>query len=138
MNDRTDPAYRFDAATGQLFFDHAGDTQVIGDIDLAMAWTTDEDIGGCLHKHGRADLVRQKAEPIRAIDPSLQVAVIPWEAIRHPDAGPRLLEDINACLAISGRVRDFDTRIAAIAADYDIEIFPRQASYADSDAGMTP
>jgi hypothetical protein len=120
--------YEFDTKTGQLFFNSGRDRRIVGDIDLAIAWTTDEDIGGCLHKHGNVELVRPKADAIRMIDPSLKMAVIPWEAIRHEDAGPRILEEVNLCLEISGRVSGIEDRIASIAADYEIEIFPRDTS----------
>lgn len=119
------PGYEFDTKTGQLFFNSGRDRRIIGDIDLAIAWTTDQDIGGCLHKHGNVDLVRPKADAIRVIDPTLKMAVIPWEAIRHDEAGPRILEEVNLCLEVSGRVAGIEDRISEIAADYSIEVFPR-------------
>ncbi|ETX13332.1 hypothetical protein OCH239_10845 [Roseivivax halodurans JCM 10272] len=136
MPNALEPRYRFEAATGQLFFEIGRSRTIVGDIDLAVAWTTDEDLGGCLHKHGRTELVEAKAAAIRAIDPSVQVAVIPWEAIRHPDAGPKILEEVNACLAISGRVSGLTERLGDIAAEHEIELFPRDRAPAET--GMTP
>jgi hypothetical protein len=119
------PSYTYDAKIGQLFFNINQTRTSVGDIDLALAWTTDEDLGGCLHKHGKAELVAQAADRIRQIDPSVKMMVIPWEAIRHEQAGPRLLEEVNLCLQISGRVSRIEDRIARIAQDYEIDIFPR-------------
>lgn len=120
--------YTFDSDTGQLFFNVNQTRTIVGDIDLAIVWTTDEDIGGCLHKHGNVERVRAKADLIRIVDPSVKMAVIPWEAISHEEAGPRILEEVNLCLEISGRVAGLEDRIAEIASDYEIEIFPRDTS----------
>ncbi|MEY8801978.1 hypothetical protein AB9K35_16840 [Leisingera sp. XS_AS12] len=132
MNDDRTPYYRFDDATGQLFFHAGGARTIVGDIDLALAWTTDEWSGGCLHKHGPAEMVELRALEIREIDPSIQVAIIPWEAIRHPEAGPKILEEVNACIAISGRVKDFDVRLGEIAASHEVEVSPRDTASAPS------
>ena len=119
------PHYNFDTQSGQLFF-HVNQTRtIVGDIDLALAWTTDEDLGGCLQKHGNAQLVAETADKIRQFDPSVKMMVIPWEAIKHEEAGPRILEEVNLCLQISGRVSRIEDRIARIAQDYNIDIFPR-------------
>ena len=125
MPSAMEPRYFIERTTGQLFFEIARSRQIVGDIDLAISWTTDEDIGGCLHKHGKVEHVEKHAARLRAIDPTTQVAIIPWEAISHPEAGPKILEEVNACLAISGRVKNFDQRIAAIAAQHEIEVVPR-------------
>lgn len=120
-----DPRYVFDAEIGQLFFELGGARHTVGDIDLALAWTIDEDGNGCLHKHGKAEQVIERMAPVRAIDPSVQVAILPWEALSHPEAGPEILEEVNACLAISGRVSGFEARIGEIAASYQIDVLPR-------------
>lgn len=120
--------YAFDAATGQLFFGVGRSRSIVGDIDLALAWTTDEDGNACLHKHGQAAQVTERMERLREIDPSLQIAIIPWEAIKDPEAGPKILDEVNLCLSISGRISRFVERIGAIAACHEIEVFPRLES----------
>jgi hypothetical protein len=127
MPSALEPRYKIDPATGQLFFEIGRSRTIVGDIDLAVAWTTDEDGNGCLHKHGKAAQVSAKMAPVRVIDPSLKIATIPWEAIRHPEAGPKILEEVNKCLSISGRVSRFEERIGEIAAAHEIKVFPRDS-----------
>jgi hypothetical protein len=124
----TEPAYYYDPAIGQLYFDLGGDRAAIGDTDLALAWTVDEDGIGCLHKHGRAQAVIDRAEVIRLVDETLQVVTIPWDAIKHPEVGPRILEEINLCMSISGRVSKIEERLQEIGEDVSIEIIPHHSS----------
>ena len=116
-------AYRFDATSGQLFFDAAGKTMVIGDKDLALAYTV-WDGDACLHKHGAVDLVTKAADKIRQIDDTVEVITVPWEAIKDPDIGPAVLEEINLCLEISGRVGKLPQRLAELSAQKDVEACP--------------
>jgi hypothetical protein len=138
MPPRSDPEYYLDEATGQLFFGVGGSRTIVGDIDLSVVWTTDEDGNGCLHKHGSKDLVAQKAAVIMAIDETTKAIVIPWEAIKHPEAGPLILEEINKCLSISGRVSKIEAFMTDLSGKYDIEVFPRFTSDAsDTSEDMT-
>ena len=124
-NKNFDPEYRFETATGQLFF-RSGRTEIIvGDIDLAIAWTTDEDGNGCLHKHGIKENVEAKAAAIRVIDETAKTVIIPWEAISHPEAGPKIIEEVNMCLAISGRISKIEGFLQDLSEKYDVEVFPR-------------
>lgn len=119
-----DSEYRYDRATGQLYYEAAGSGSPLGGRDIALAWVSDED-GACLMKHGLAEMVAQRAELIRAIDPSLTMVTIPHEVFSHPEAGPDVLEEINKCLSISGRVAGLEERLAEIAATHGVEISSR-------------
>jgi hypothetical protein len=136
MTRHPDPAYLFDKNTGQLFFTSGGARTIVGDIDLSLAWTTDEDGNGCLHKHGRKENVEAKATVIRSIDETAKTVTIPWEAISHPEAGPKIIEEVNNCLAITGRVSKIETFLQALSDEYQIEVFPRATL--DSTAEMAP
>lgn len=136
MTRNNDPAYRLDDATGQLFFTSSSARTIVGDIDLALVWTTDEDNNACLHKHGRKEFIEQKAALIRTIDDSTKTVVIPWEAIRHPVAGPKIIDEVNKCLSISGRVGKIEAFLQALSEEHDIEVFPRAT--ADETVEMAP
>lgn len=125
MTRHADPAYRFDHASGQLFFSRQDKEEIVGDIDLALVWTSDEDGNGCLHKHGNKQAIEAKAALIRTIDETTKTVTIPWEAISHPDAGPKILEEVNNCLAITGRVSKIEAFLQDIAQMHEIEVFPR-------------
>jgi hypothetical protein len=135
-NTYSDPKYRFDADTGQLFFSSGRTEIIVGDIDLALAWTTDEDGNGCLHKHGSKQNVEERAALIRTIDETTKTVVIPWEAISHPEVGPKIIEEINNCLAISGRISKIEAFLGRLSEECEIEIFPRNTP--DGSMGMTP
>ncbi|MBO9428578.1 hypothetical protein [Sulfitobacter sp. R18_1] len=128
-NTHTDPKYRFDADTGQLFFASGRTEIIVGDIDLAIAWTTDQDGNGCLHKHGSKENVEARAALIRSIDETVKTVVIPWEAISHPGAGPSIIEEVNHCLSISGRVSRIEEFLSYTSEEYDIEVFPRDTPH---------
>ncbi|MCW3783557.1 hypothetical protein [Defluviimonas salinarum] len=113
-------AYHRKPVSGLLAFGEGRDERILGETDIALAWTTDEH-GACLQKHGLPDLVEAQAARIRPIDPTVQVIVIPWTAIADPVAGPRILEEINACLDISGRVGGIICRLEQIHEDSRIE-----------------
>ncbi|MBW3243251.1 hypothetical protein KUV57_11140 [Epibacterium sp. DP7N7-1] len=131
MPNALESRYTFNAATGQLFFEVGRSRTIVGDIDLALAWTTDENGDVCLHKHGKTAQVTERMERVREIDPSVKIATIPWEAIKHPEAGPKILEEVNMCLSISGRISRFEERIGDIADSYEIELFPRDPEVPD-------
>ncbi len=136
MTRHTDPAYRFDTPTGQLFFSSGRTEIIVGDIDLALVWTTDEDGNGCMHNHGSKRNAEAKAAAIRMIDDSTKTVVIPWEAISHPEAGPKIIEEVNKCLAISGRIARIEEFLGSVAAGHEIEIFPRDGQ--DTTPEMAP
>jgi hypothetical protein len=121
---RRDPAYRVDPEMGQLFFSVGGREQIVGDTDLMIAWSDDRE-SPCLHKHGRPALVSAFLEKVRAIDPDMTSIVIPWEVIRHPEAGPRVIEEVNSCLAVSGRIGGIAARLAEITEGLEIQLHPR-------------
>lgn len=136
MTRHADPAYRFDEATGQLFFTSGNAKTIVGDIDLAMVWTSDEDGNGCLHKHGRKEFIEERAAMIRTIDETTKTVTIPWEALSHPEAGPKIIEEVNNCLSISGRVSKIVAFLQDIAETHDIEVFPRATP--EQTVEMTP
>jgi hypothetical protein len=131
-----EPHYRFDALTGQLFFSTRHGETIVGEIDLAIAWTTDEDGNGCLHKHGNSQKVQERVALIRTIDESVKMVVIPWEVIKHPEVGGKIIEEVNLCLAISGRVTKIEAFLKKLSDDHDIEVFPCAAQ--DNVAGAAP
>lgn len=134
MTKYKDPSYVFDTATGQLFFETRMSKQIIGDVDLAVAWSSDEDGSACLQKHGSSELVKITADKIRAIAPTVKVVEIPWEAISHPEAGPRIIEEINRCISTSGYVGRIEEKLREISDDVSVHIFPRFTS--EPAAGM--
>jgi hypothetical protein len=136
MTRHPEPGYRFDEATGQLFFSRQDKEEIVGDIDLALVWTSDEDGNGCLHKHGRKEFIEERAALIRTIDETTKIVTIPWEALRHPEAGPEIIEEVNNCLSISGRVSKIEAFLQDIAETHDIEVFPRATP--EQTVEMTP
>lgn len=136
MTRHPEPGYRFDEATGQLFFSRQDKEEIVGDIDLALVWTSDEDGNGCLHKHGRKEFIEERAALIRTIDETTKIVTIPWEALSHPEAGPEIIEEVNNCLSISGRVSKIEAFLQDIAETHDIEVFPRATP--EQTVEMTP
>jgi len=136
MTRHPEPGYRFDEATGQLFFSRQDKEEIVGDIDLALVWTSDEDGNGCLHKHGRKEFIEERAALIRTIDETTKTVTIPWEALSHPEAGPKIIEEVNNCLSISGRVSKIEAFLQDIAETHDIEVFPRATP--EQTVEMTP
>ena len=136
MTRHPEPGYRFDEATGQLFFSRQDKEEIVGDIDLALVWTSDEDGNGCLHKHGRKEFIEERAALIRTIDETTKTVTIPWEALSHPEAGPKIIEEVNNCLSISGRVSRIEAFLQDIAETHDIEVFPRATP--EQTVEMTP
>ena len=120
-----DNGYRFDASIGQLFFVSEDIRTPLGDIDLAIAFTTDEDGNACLHKHGMSESVMERAKLIRSIDETCKTIVIPWEAISHPEVGPLIIDEVNLCLAVSGRVGKLEAFLRTLTEKHDVHVFPR-------------
>lgn len=96
--------YEIDQQIGQLYFHSQGQKNIVGPTDIALAWTSDEDGNACLHKHGKSEFVAAKADQIRVIDPSLNTLTVPWELLMNEDLGLKVIEEINLCLEISGRI----------------------------------
>lgn len=110
-----EPLYSIHPSTGLLIFKIKDEVRIIGETDLAVVYTTDPECP-CLYKHGPAHLVSGYAEKLSRIDPDTRTLIIPWDALKNPKLGPAVLDEINACLAISGRVGRLTERLQAMAA----------------------
>ena len=112
----TEPHYAFDRF-GELCFRNGPEPRRHGREALAIAYTTDD---GVLYKHGPETGVRFHYERLRAVDPSAQLIVLPLETLRGPK-GEAILAEINACLAISGRIAGIERRLSDLLADASVE-----------------
>lgn len=110
-----EPLYSFHPLSGLLIFKINGEVRIIGETDLAVVYSADPECP-CLHKHGPAHLLSAYADKIRRIDPEVRTIIVPWSALKNPKLGPVVLDEINACLAISGRVGRLTERLQAMAA----------------------
>jgi len=119
-----DPKYRIDTEVGQLFFNSGDDERIVGDIDLAIAYSADSE-NPFLLKHGPADKVIAYADKVKVADPDVRCITIPWEVLIHPIVGPQVIAEVNSCLAISGRVGHLVERLMTITESVEIELFPR-------------
>ncbi|MCE6957898.1 hypothetical protein LAZ40_02345 [Cereibacter sphaeroides] len=108
-----EPAYRICDRTGHLLFDRCDVTIDLGESALSIAWSADPHYP-CLHKHGAPEGVEAFLTAASRIDPDMRSITIPLDVIVHPEAGPKVLEEVNACLAITGRVGKIEERLAAI------------------------
>ena len=125
MHPHTDPHYRIDTDLGQLFFSGGPrDETIVGDIDLAIAYSPN-DGAPFLLKHGPANKVSAYLAKVQAIDPEALSVTIPWEVLKHPIVGPKVVDEVNACLAISGRVGKLIDRLSELTEGMDITVFPR-------------
>lgn len=108
-----EPVYSIDPSTGLLIFTTGNEVRVIGETDLAVVYSPDPECP-CLYKHGPAHLISAYATKLAQIDPDIVTVIIPWEAIKKPRLGPIVLNEINNCLAISGRVGRLCERLDAM------------------------
>jgi len=89
-------------------------------------------------KHGPAGKVSAYADKVKVADPDVQCITIPWEVLKHPVVGPQVIEEINACLAISGRVGHLLDRLTAITDGAKIELFPRFGAVSSASSSLDP
>lgn len=89
-----------------------------GEIGILYERFDDEDPMAILHKHGNAQTIRQRHA---AMAGALHSAGLDDVALRLttlvlpiPRLTPAIVEELNACIDISGRVGLFEQRIAAM------------------------
>lgn len=112
MNASREPRYEIDQF-GSLVFVHGADRRVIAGESLAILFSADEDMP-CLFKHGAVEGVVAYSERLRHVEPVAMIS-IPFAVLRDEILGPQVLEEVNLCLAISGRVGKLQERLRAIA-----------------------
>ena len=95
---------------GSLILKRSSDDLQHGDDDLAILFTADD--LPILLKHGPAKAVATYRQNVCAEEDPVTI-VLPLEVLRS-DKGPAILEEINACLAISGRVALLEQRLQAL------------------------
>ena len=121
--------YRIDPASGALMLRHRENDVLTIPAGGTFAISHD---GPILMKHGPAVRVREHADKhrnaLRAISPEagLDPAAITVVEIEVSRISPAVLEEINACLGISGRVESFSERLARIVAAETREAEPDQ------------
>lgn len=105
-----DPQYLIDQF-GSLILRRSGGDHHHGNDDLAILFATDD--MPMLLKHGPAPAISAHQLKLSSVIPDLTTIVVPLDALRS-DKGPAILEEINACLAISGRVGKLEERLTAL------------------------
>ena len=107
-----DPQYHIDKF-GSLMLRRSGGDHHHGNEDLAILFTTDD--MPMLLKHGPAAGIAAHREKLSSVMTDITTIVVPLDALRS-EKGPAILEEINACLAISGRVGVLEQRLTALQA----------------------
>ena len=110
-----DPQYLIDQFGSLILLRSDGNRHHHGNEDLAILFTTDD--MPMLIKHGPAQGISVHQQKLSAAmaDIGLTTIVVPLDALRS-DKGPAILDEINACLAICGRVGKLEERLTALQA----------------------
>lgn len=98
---------------GKVHFTDSQGHLVVSFPDTEMIGVAFDDVEGILHKHGRESLVTKWADDARKkfLNAGFDEMVKEIAVISFP-ATPETIRELNACIAISGRVKDIVERLS--------------------------